>query len=212
MPRYQTERLVSAAKQRERREAISVAVSRVLRNEGVAACTVRRIASELDVSNGVIHYYFTSTEELVDVGYARLTNDYFNILSNKRGTFSDPKQDFWHIVICYVLSWTNNPAVSRLWMEYYVLAARANKMKGVTENSRRTIDLFAAFLEPIDGGKFLGKAESVFRHLTGAVLSGIAITTDIENVLCETAAILHLATPDLKDVVCAKPRCWCHGR
>ncbi|HEY0475536.1 MAG TPA: TetR family transcriptional regulator, partial [Kribbella sp.] len=49
----------------ERRAELVQAAIQVATREGLAATTTRRIARELDISVGIVHYCFRSKEELL---------------------------------------------------------------------------------------------------------------------------------------------------
>ncbi|EIX7372807.1 TetR family transcriptional regulator [Citrobacter freundii] len=56
----------------ERRELILQAAMRVALEEGFAAMTVRRIATEAQVSTGQVHHHFTSAGELKSLAFVQL--------------------------------------------------------------------------------------------------------------------------------------------
>ncbi|VDZ78933.1 TetR family transcriptional regulator [Salmonella bongori] len=56
----------------ERREVILQAAMRVALEEGFAAMTVRRIASEADVAAGQVHHHFSSAGELKALAFVHL--------------------------------------------------------------------------------------------------------------------------------------------
>ena len=56
----------------ERREVILQAAMRVALEEGFTAMTVRRIATEAQVSTGQVHHHFTSAGELKSLAFVQL--------------------------------------------------------------------------------------------------------------------------------------------
>lgn len=56
----------------ERREVITQAAMRVALEEGFTAMTVRRIATEAQVSTGQVHHHFTSAGELKSLAFVQL--------------------------------------------------------------------------------------------------------------------------------------------
>ncbi len=55
----------------DRREAIVAATLTVMERRGIAAVTVRDVATELGVSSGLIHHYYASMDELVAEAFER---------------------------------------------------------------------------------------------------------------------------------------------
>lgn len=50
-------------------------VERLMREEGYAAVTSRRVARELDLKPSLVHYYFPTTDDLFLAAYRRLVDD-----------------------------------------------------------------------------------------------------------------------------------------
>lgn len=50
-------------------------VERLMREEGYAAVTSRRVARELDLKASLVHYYFPTTDDLFLAAYRRLVDD-----------------------------------------------------------------------------------------------------------------------------------------
>ncbi len=50
-------------------------VERLMRDEGYAAVTSRRVARELDLKPSLVHYYFPTTDDLFLATYRRLVDD-----------------------------------------------------------------------------------------------------------------------------------------
>lgn len=55
----------------DRREAIVLATLSVMERRGIAAVTVRDVATELGVSSGLIHHYYDSMDDLVAEAFER---------------------------------------------------------------------------------------------------------------------------------------------
>jgi AcrR family transcriptional regulator len=209
MARYVPARATAVDKQQRRREAIIDTAAQLLRAEGFAACSVRRVAAELELSPSAIYYYFSDIQELADAAYDALTDAYFGHLEAMRGTFDDPLIDFWHAAASYLQPWSVHHQLPLLWSEYYAFSGRNNRTEGVTASFRRTVTLFESFLAPIGDAGLTGRAEAVWRHANGAVLSRGAFPVDLEVVLGEIALIVGTAPPRAADIRCGRPACWC---
>jgi AcrR family transcriptional regulator len=59
----------------ERREAIVDAALAVARRKGLAATTVRDVASEMGTSSGLIHHYFDSMDEVLAAAFERVAGE-----------------------------------------------------------------------------------------------------------------------------------------
>ncbi|TNM38470.1 TetR/AcrR family transcriptional regulator [Nocardioides albidus] len=211
MANYQSNRRSTQEKHRARRAAILDAATDVMRREGVAACSVRRIAKAAGVSPSVIHYYFADAQEIVDFGYASITDRYFARLEAVRGTFSDPAADFWHLIAAYTEPWNAHPRMTLLWSEYYTMSGNNHRTSGIVESYQRTIDLFANFLAPIEEGRYVGRAQAVWRHLTGTIDSRLAIPIGLDEIFAELALVIGIPAPAADTVRCSVRACGCKG-
>lgn len=59
----------------ERREAIVDAALAVARRKGLAATTVRDVASEMGTSSGLIHHYFESMDDVLAAAFERVAGE-----------------------------------------------------------------------------------------------------------------------------------------
>ena len=74
----------------ERREAILQAAMRVALAEGLAAMTVRRIATEAGVATGQVHHHFASGGELKSLAFVRLIRELLDAdVADERATWRE---------------------------------------------------------------------------------------------------------------------------
>ncbi|HJR88217.1 MAG TPA: TetR family transcriptional regulator C-terminal domain-containing protein [Acidimicrobiia bacterium] len=59
----------------ERRDAIVAAALAIARRKGLAATTVRDVASEMGTSSGLIHHYFDSMDDVLAAAFDRAASD-----------------------------------------------------------------------------------------------------------------------------------------
>ncbi|AVH15752.1 TetR family transcriptional regulator [Enterobacter sp. SGAir0187] len=109
----------------ERREAILQAAMRVALAEGLAAMTVRRIATEASVATGQVHHHFASAGELKSLAFVRLIRDLLDaeIVGENAG---------WRERLHAMLGSDDGgfePYI-RLWREAQILASRDSDIKG----------------------------------------------------------------------------------
>lgn len=69
----------------QRREQLVGAGARVVARDGVAAASTRRIAEEAGVPQGLVHYWFTSKEELVEEVVLAYLNEFEATVSRRTG-------------------------------------------------------------------------------------------------------------------------------
>ncbi|MCI2291735.1 TetR family transcriptional regulator [Enterobacter sp. I4] len=109
----------------ERREEILQAAMRVALTEGLAAMTVRRIATEAGVATGQVHHHFASAGELKSLAFVRLIRDLLD--AEVVGENAS-----WRERLHAMLGSDDGgfePYI-RLWREAQILASRDNDVKG----------------------------------------------------------------------------------
>lgn len=108
----------------ERREAILQAAMRVALAEGLAAMTVRRIATEAGVATGQVHHHFASGGELKSLAFVRLIRELLDAdVAYERAT--------WRERLHSMLGSDDGkfePYI-RLWREAQILASRDPEIK-----------------------------------------------------------------------------------
>ncbi|MDE4079631.1 MULTISPECIES: TetR family transcriptional regulator [Enterobacter cloacae complex] len=109
----------------ERREEILQAAMRVALTEGLAAMTVRRIATEAGVATGQVHHHFASAGELKSLAFVRLIRDLLD--AEVVGENAS-----WRERLHAMLGSDDGgfePYI-RLWREAQILASRDDDVKG----------------------------------------------------------------------------------
>lgn len=109
----------------ERREEILQAAMRVALTEGLAAMTVRRIATEAGVATGQVHHHFASAGELKSLAFVRLIRD---LLDAEVVGENASWRERLHAMLGSDAGGFE-PYI-RLWREAQILASRDNDVKG----------------------------------------------------------------------------------
>ncbi|WP_214367701.1 TetR/AcrR family transcriptional regulator [Pseudonocardia sp. H11422] len=193
-----------------RRAEIVAATCRLLRTQGVTACTVRTIADEAGVSKGVIHYYFADVAELVELGFAQLARTYYAHIAEQAAAIDDPVRALWQAIVSYVTPWDAHSSMALLWCEYYVASLRAGRADGVTATQRAMLDLFTGLLARV-GPDATRQAGALTRHVTGTVLSQTQLPVDVPELLAEISRLIAIPAPATTDAGCDDPDCPFHA-
>lgn len=123
------------------REAILDATEKVLRDEGNAALSSRRVAEVAGLKQQLVYYYFRTMDELVLAAFRRRTalslQRFETVVASER-----PLHDLCDMIF--------NSTQARLTVEYMSLALRKTELRDVvvrfTEDSRRIQDALMARL------------------------------------------------------------------
>ncbi len=208
-PRTYGDRALSPNQEFRRAEIVDAAC-RLLRTRGVAACTVRAVAAEAGTSNGVIHYYFSDAQELVDLGFLRLAEDYYDHIRGQAARIPDAVDALWHTVVAYVTPWGVHTSMALLWCEYYVAGIRSKRLDGVVAAQRAMLDLFAEALGRVSP-ESARHAAALTRHVTGTVLSQPQVPVDPADLVAEIARLIEIPAPDTTDLGCHEDGCPFHS-
>jgi TetR/AcrR family transcriptional regulator len=101
-------------------EALLDAAERLLRDEGYAAITTRRLAAEAGVNHGLVHYYFGSVENLLLRVLERFTE---RLTARQRAMYADPEIPFlekWRQAMRYLVG--EDVEYEKIWLELQALA------------------------------------------------------------------------------------------
>lgn len=144
------------------------ATERVMRNEGYAAATSRRIAEEAGVKQQLVYYYFTSMDELLLAAFKRRTSGALERIEEEIAS-DRPIQAIWH-------SW-NTTVDAKLVFEFFALA---NHHDGIRQEVNRFMtiarrvhaDAIARQLDEggLDAGPLSPKALAFFLFSTALLL------------------------------------------
>ena len=80
--------------QESRRQEIIAAAASVVAAEGLAACTVRRIAEVTPLTKSTIHYYFDDADELIDLVVIEVIRLFADLCTTLKGDEEEHHQLF----------------------------------------------------------------------------------------------------------------------
>ena len=116
----------------ERRAAIVDATARVIVRQGIAATTVRDVATELGTSSGLIHHYFTSMDDLLAEAFDRVSSDDLTRTVDVVAAIEDPVERLAAFFSSY--NRADEDWAVQLWLDAWAEAARRPALQ---ETSRR---------------------------------------------------------------------------
>lgn len=158
--------------QEAKRQAILDAATEVLRTQGVAACTARAIAGASPLTKSALHYYFDDTDEIVDLAFRALMEQYIERIEKAAADSPDPVAALWAAAEVYLRLGADRPAGRRapmLWFEYRVLSARRGDSATVNELSDRAAAIFARLVEATEVEEAEARGAALFAALAGSL-------------------------------------------
>ena len=100
-------------------EALLDAAERLLAEVGHAGITTRRLAEEAGVNHGLVHYYFSSNENLLVRALERFTT---RLIARQRELYAAdmPFADKWRTAMHYLVS--DDVSYQKIWLELQAMA------------------------------------------------------------------------------------------
>lgn len=186
--------------QAARREAIVTAAVEVLRTQGVAACTVRAIASVGPLTKSSLHYYFDDVDEIVDLAFRRLMEQFIDRVEKAAGDAADPTDALWSAAATYLRLGADRPdsrRVPMLWFDYQVASTRRGDTTTALALTERARSLFARLVAATGATDAVARGGALFAALAGTLaFETMAVEPrPTEEALAELAIALQLPAP-----------------
>jgi AcrR family transcriptional regulator len=128
-------------------EALLDAAERLLVEVGHAGITTRRLAEAAGVNHGLVHYYFSSNENLLVHALERFTQ---RLIARQRELYAaeEPFVDKWRTAMRYLVS--EDATYEKIWLELQALAWNHRELRArlAAVNAEWRAVLTEAFAEP----------------------------------------------------------------
>lgn len=191
-----------------RRREVIVAASRVLRKQGVGACTVRAVAAEVGMSKSALHYYVADAEELVDLGFEWLQLSFLEHIE-ELAAGRDPVDAFWIKVMGTASPWGEHFTMSLLLAEYYVKLGRSSGSDRAFRPFRRMVDFWQTALGAV-APELAPQAIGMTRYLTGlSIVQESAL--DYDQLLDDISRLTSIPRPAHVELRCQRANCPFHA-
>ena len=147
------------------------AAAEVLRTKGVAACTARAIAEASPLTKSALHYYFEDTDEIVDLAFRRLMEQYLARIEKAAADADGPVAALWAATDAYLRFGADRPSgrVPMLWFEYRVASARRGDSRTANELSDRAEAVFVRLVEATGAPDAAARGATLFAALGGSL-------------------------------------------
>ncbi|MEW9856587.1 TetR/AcrR family transcriptional regulator [Novosphingobium sp. M1R2S20] len=118
------------------REAILDAAEAILRDEGYAAVSSRKVATVAGLKSKLVHYYFKTMDELFLALLRRVEEKHFDEL-RKAAASNEPLRALWQL--------SREPTVPKLHKEFVALATHHEPLRQeIARSAERTRQIYAA--------------------------------------------------------------------
>jgi AcrR family transcriptional regulator len=160
------------------RALILDATERLIREEGYAAVSTRRVAAKAGLKPSLVHYYFTTTDDLL-LAMSRRGAEESDRMIEEALRSDDPVRALWRFLA--------DPSRVAISLEFLALAnhrkaVRAHMAEHCEQMRRREVEIFTRVL-----GERLAETEGVAPEGLSVVLAGIGRALVMEGGLGVTA-------------------------
>jgi AcrR family transcriptional regulator len=182
----------SAIKYEHKRRLIVEAAVRVLIRDGLNACTGRAVADETPMTRSAIHYYFESTDELVD---AAMDAHLATLLERFRAVgeqHKQPERRFWAVIEDYVAAFAEAKGSTVAWFTYWVQNMDRGRVERNMHMQQSIVEVIGELLADAGADDPRARSRAIFSYLIGAVLRQEVDPATAAELRREVAALSRL--------------------
>jgi len=179
-----------------RREELIRAAMAVLRRNGLQACTARAIAEASPLTKSALHYYFADTNEIVDVAFRRLMEQFLQRVQDAAAAAPDPLAALWAATETYLRLGSDRPdRVPMFWFEMQTAAVREHRLETVTELTVRAERFFSNLVAATGMPNADAVGATWIATLVGFVVRQAMLPRPVPELLDELSAAMAVPLP-----------------
>ena len=179
-----------------KRQALVDAAIHVLWHDGVEACTARSIADASPLTKSALQYYFDDVDEIIDLAFRHLMDEYFTRFQKAAIDASDPINALWGAIEGYLTHGAERPGrAPLLWFDYHVHSLRRGDSTMAAELTMRTYEFFAELVAATEVDAPEERARILFSALIGLVVVDSLEPREASQTIADLGASLGLPTP-----------------
>jgi AcrR family transcriptional regulator len=153
-----------------RRQQLVQAAQRVLARDGRKGATSRAIAAESGLNNGLVYYYFTTVDAVIDAAVAGMVDEIVASIERASAGHEDPAHRFWSVIEAHLEAYGGPPGRTLVWMEFWTDAVRAGRIDEIARIEDAVIDALVIALEAADVPEAGTRARAICAYVTGVAL------------------------------------------
>lgn len=162
-----------------KRKAIVQAAGRVMVREGIVATTARSVSAESGMSTSAMHYYFSDTDEILDLAFRAVMERFFVHIESAAARHENPVRALWAAANAYFERSSDSIRATgdhgeqhapMIWFEFHAQSLRTGNIGTVQELSERGSTFFQNLIERCGIESPQQKAEALYCALLGAAV------------------------------------------
>jgi AcrR family transcriptional regulator len=155
-------------KQLGKREQIICAARIVLLRDGLSGVTSRAVARQSGLTNGLIHYYFDTLDEIVDAVMEGELQQIIDRIREAAAQNTDPIERFWAVTEAHLDGFAHDPTQALIWMDYWAHAMHSGQTHPIERIDDLLVELLTGLLEEAGLADAADRAQAICSYVTGA--------------------------------------------
>lgn len=179
-------------KRNDKRRLIVEAAVRVLMRDGLKGCTARAVADESPLTKSAIHYYFDSTEEIVDAAMDAHLEEFLRRLLDAAASHKEPTERFWAVVQTYFATFNEAPGSAVVWLAYWLQNMDFGRREYNERIQNRIVGVLSQTLAETGADESAARSQALFSYLIGTVLRQEVYPVEFDEIRDEVANLIGL--------------------
>lgn len=179
-------------KRENKRRLIVEAAVRVLMRDGLKGCTARAVADESPLTKSAIHYYFDSTEELVDAAMEAHLEEFLQRLLDVAASHTEPTERFWAVVQSYWATFNEAQGSAVVWLAYWLQNIEVGRQHHNERIQGRIVGVLSQSLADTGLKEPTARSQALFSYLIGTVLRQEVYPIPFSQIRTEVAKLVGI--------------------
>ena len=149
---------------------------KILVNDGLADLSTRRVARELGISIGNLHYYFSTKNDLLKAVIEDVIRGYDEEFERKAKLFPNAPRKRIEAFVRYLIADAKKPEVRAFFYQLWGMSVQNNFAADLRDKTyRRFVDMMVDMLAPLHPDKSIAELKSLAMSIS-APIEGLHVT------------------------------------
>ena len=149
---------------------------KILVNDGLADLSTRRVARELGISIGNLHYYFSTKNDLLQAVIEDVIRGYDEEFERKAKLFPNAPRKRIEAFVRYLIADAKKPEVRAFFYQLWGMSVQNNFAADLRDKTyRRFVDMMVDMLAPLHPDKSIAELKSLAMSIS-APIEGLHVT------------------------------------
>ena len=174
--------------QSAKRAQIIAAAQRVILREGPARCSTREVARESGMNKGLVYYYFSCQDEIIDAAMDVLADELAAEILKAKHDGARPADRF-RAIFDHYLGHYQRPGLAAAWFEYLMMRWRQGRADVVAVTEDKVIDALTQVLAEAGADDASVRARLVLSYIVGVLIRSFTHPHTLDELRPEIARL-----------------------